>query len=464
MIEDDLVAQIAAAPDDAGPYLVYADWLQQRGDPRGQLIVLQATGAPEAEQRALIDAHLELRGPDVGLDPAPAIAWEYGYWRRLELGAYGWAPDDRALAGAAAFAGAPSARFLRELSIRARTRDAAATALAIARARRGTLHALSAVVGRGAFDDASLRALAACTRLRALELFACNDVTAAGLAHLSALRELARLDLRQAPLDDAGAAALRGLPLRDVSFDVVRDLTPVGVRALAAAPLERLRLAGLPLRDMHAAALAGHATLAAVDLAGAPLDEVGCRALAALPALRELSLAGSPLSPAATRALADAPGLRALDLGHSEALADDAIAPLAALRELRALDLGATAVTASGLRALRGLPLRALDVSFRPLRDAGARELLAFPQLEQLALGWTDVTDATVDVLLELPHLTRVDLAASKVTQMGIARLAAHPSLRTVGLYECDTIARARASAHSAWTVVWRDALAFDLR
>jgi uncharacterized protein (TIGR02996 family) len=31
----------AAVPGDTAPYLVYADWLQQRGDPRGELITLQ---------------------------------------------------------------------------------------------------------------------------------------------------------------------------------------------------------------------------------------------------------------------------------------------------------------------------------------------------------------------------------------------------------------------------------------
>jgi uncharacterized protein (TIGR02996 family) len=39
--EAELLAQIYAAPDDDGPRLVYADWLQERGDPRGEFIALQ---------------------------------------------------------------------------------------------------------------------------------------------------------------------------------------------------------------------------------------------------------------------------------------------------------------------------------------------------------------------------------------------------------------------------------------
>jgi uncharacterized protein (TIGR02996 family) len=34
---------VAASPSDTAPYLVYADWLQQRGDPRGELITLYHT-------------------------------------------------------------------------------------------------------------------------------------------------------------------------------------------------------------------------------------------------------------------------------------------------------------------------------------------------------------------------------------------------------------------------------------
>jgi uncharacterized protein (TIGR02996 family) len=51
-IEAELLAAIYAAPDDDGPRLVYADYLQQRGDPRGELIALQLAARPTREQRA----------------------------------------------------------------------------------------------------------------------------------------------------------------------------------------------------------------------------------------------------------------------------------------------------------------------------------------------------------------------------------------------------------------------------
>jgi uncharacterized protein (TIGR02996 family) len=60
-----LLAAIRAAPDDDAPRLVYADWLSERGDPRGEYITLSCTFAKsydmEARRRAdeLEAAHRE---------------------------------------------------------------------------------------------------------------------------------------------------------------------------------------------------------------------------------------------------------------------------------------------------------------------------------------------------------------------------------------------------------------------
>jgi uncharacterized protein (TIGR02996 family) len=40
-VEAGLLAAVYAAPDEIGPRAIYADWLQERGDPRGELIALQ---------------------------------------------------------------------------------------------------------------------------------------------------------------------------------------------------------------------------------------------------------------------------------------------------------------------------------------------------------------------------------------------------------------------------------------
>ncbi|MEO7733069.1 MAG: TIGR02996 domain-containing protein [Kofleriaceae bacterium] len=78
-----------------GPYLVYADWLLQRGDPRGELIAVQdalewTTDAArraelQAREQAILDAHLttwmggEVRGPRIKL------GWRRGFLDQLVL-------------------------------------------------------------------------------------------------------------------------------------------------------------------------------------------------------------------------------------------------------------------------------------------------------------------------------------------------------------------------------------------
>jgi uncharacterized protein (TIGR02996 family) len=49
--EPKLESAIEASPDDPDAYLVYADWLQAQGDPRGELIVLQHAKKPAAKRR-----------------------------------------------------------------------------------------------------------------------------------------------------------------------------------------------------------------------------------------------------------------------------------------------------------------------------------------------------------------------------------------------------------------------------
>jgi uncharacterized protein (TIGR02996 family) len=64
-VERGLLEAIGANPDDDEPRLVYADWLSERGDPRGELITLLCIMAAEPERRpqlelgaqALVKAH-----------------------------------------------------------------------------------------------------------------------------------------------------------------------------------------------------------------------------------------------------------------------------------------------------------------------------------------------------------------------------------------------------------------------
>jgi len=90
-VEDELIAAIAAAPDDDNPRLVYADHLLQRGDLRGELIGLQcalarADVADEPFDQRMVDRERELLAEhaDLWTNPLRAV-FDAGYQFRRGL-------------------------------------------------------------------------------------------------------------------------------------------------------------------------------------------------------------------------------------------------------------------------------------------------------------------------------------------------------------------------------------------
>jgi uncharacterized protein (TIGR02996 family) len=98
--EADLLAAIYDHPDDDGPRLVYADWLQERDDARGEFIALQLRGADPKRANAIMRKHKKALlgpiGPVLGADvefrrgfPAKVTA-KFRHQRDVEL--YGMQP------------------------------------------------------------------------------------------------------------------------------------------------------------------------------------------------------------------------------------------------------------------------------------------------------------------------------------------------------------------------------------
>jgi uncharacterized protein (TIGR02996 family) len=148
------LAELRERPDDRDRLLVYADWLESRGDPRGELIAVQDAeqhcASVEEFERAraraieLVEEHGELL-PDLGTLPGPRqsawAVWRGGFIRRLEIlvdrpaprpgaGLRGWSEL------IASMLAHPSTALLEELLIRVDLRgeplDETAAALAIA--------------------------------------------------------------------------------------------------------------------------------------------------------------------------------------------------------------------------------------------------------------------------------------------------------------------------------------------
>ena len=110
---DELLAAIVAAPDDDDNYLVYADWLQSRGDPRGELIALHHAGQTE---RANELAHSLLPQALASvLDRGLRLDWRLGFVERARLGRLDSASEPDARQVLDTLLADPSARVLREL-------------------------------------------------------------------------------------------------------------------------------------------------------------------------------------------------------------------------------------------------------------------------------------------------------------------------------------------------------------
>jgi uncharacterized protein (TIGR02996 family) len=129
-----LEAAIDDDPDDPAVYSVYGDWLQRRGELRGELIALSlaaeaqraanprrkppaqvALGKLLARHAAALLGPLARLVPDLGDPTAPPFIWRCGYIARAELAA---APERPVAPIVGALLRLPSGRFLRELAVK----------------------------------------------------------------------------------------------------------------------------------------------------------------------------------------------------------------------------------------------------------------------------------------------------------------------------------------------------------
>jgi uncharacterized protein (TIGR02996 family) len=413
-----LLQQIKEEPDDDALRLILADWLDDHGDPRGELIRL---GCDHAEQMRRPESYnrdpyyrlreLRRRSADawvrpllvlggvpenisfvrgltrIALDAArllnpgsesllgtETLAWveEASYW-------IDGANLLRAVAGSPLF---PHFAALRLNSLRdqftADVEDVIVELMGSPRLAHLTGLALGLPIG-----DRTLQALAASPylgRLRRLELRE-TRATAAGVQALCASSHLGRLTELElsnevttddaSRLGDLGARALAASPLLGrltrLSLSCA-DIGNAGVAALgAAAPtrLTRLALDRNHFGDAGAQKLAASSLLAGLthlDLAVNELGDAGALALAAsarLTRLTHLNLFRNHIGPAGMRALASSAslaGLTHLNLEENEVggAGPQALADSSHLTGLVEVDLGYNHFGDAGAKALAG--------------------------------------------------------------------------------------------------------------
>ncbi len=373
--EADLLRAIAEDPDDPAAYLVYADHLLQRGDPRGELIQLQL--------------RLEALAPD---DPArePLTAREAELLRPLA------APWTELGATCGFRRGFLDLLDLPAVAFRAHTAASPAAADALAHLRRLEL-SWATSSGNARFTDADLAAVLALPALRRLEHLKIHGHRLGPPSGVA----LARADLPR----------LRSLRLSDA---FVRDSTIAAL--VGAAPhlpsLESLTLTTNQLTDAAAEALAGWPHLARLrhlDLSSIDIYDPGCNSIGDRGATALVSSPG-------------AGGLTYLDLGDNSGLSNATAFALAAaphLTQLVHLGVAFTAIDDDGASAL-----------------ASSRSLA---RLESLRISHTGLTDAGLLAILRMPCLSSLEVSGARLTAAGIRALVeAPPRLTHLRAYVAD--------------------------
>ena len=205
-------------------------------------------------------------------------------------------------------------------------------------------------------------------------------------------------------------------------FRHLKSVRTIELTAGGVSDQTLLRLA--PLTSVERLTLSGKTTRITSD---------GLGTLLGWPRLKVLDLGSTPLSDAEIEVLARIKTLEELRGVAGAAITDPALARLAALPALRVLDVPGCVPGPGSLAALKGSRLR--KVSFLQVDDATLKALVdALPQLEELALPDSRLTDEGLKPLAFLKNLRELSLTSSTLRGPGLSSLAGVRSLERLDL------------------------------
>ncbi len=210
--------------------------------------------------------------------------------------------------------------------------------------------------------DGALAAMKDWKQLRELTLRG-TKVTDAGLAHLANHGALETLDIGYALITDGGFDALTTLPnLKSLAVGG-NKVTDVGLNSLRMIPtLTSLDLSGAQrtdsglwsasVTDIGLDVIGSLTRLEHLNLRGTKVSDAGAGKLGRLTGLRSFSAAETQLSARGLGVLANFPKLEEVNLWKAPRVDDEVIPLLAALPNLKWVDLGGTKVSEAGRKKL----------------------------------------------------------------------------------------------------------------
>jgi len=437
-----LLKAIADSPDEDTPRLVYADWLDENGQPdRAEFIRVQCQfaqltkGDPyrselHERQSQLLAIHRRDWLPEHwSFAPYPPEKWLRGFVSGVEKQGGHVTRED-----GASLAAIPTIESL----------AFSATGLGDEEFRYlPVLPNLTefALWGSEELTSVSFSLMSRWQTLRDLQLLS-SGLDDDCLEHLAALQGLVSLDVfdgaQAEVLSDAGLSYIKGLTnLQAFSLHAPR-VTGLGLEVLSGLPLLRkLSIGGCRLTEDAIAPLVGCSHLEELDLNHYENGGIGDQLLAALPRLpllRILSVLRGDVTASGFRSLSRLSGLEELAVG-GQAFGDDELESLRNLPQLRRLQLHSCLVTQVGLRALELFPsLRALTLRCPQLEDVALTSIARITELRSLDLGGCDLNDDRLVHLSEFPNLETLSFRSLWVTDAGIAKLKRLPKLRHLNI------------------------------
>jgi uncharacterized protein (TIGR02996 family) len=415
-----LIAGVVANRAEDTGWLVYADYLTERGDPQGDFI------------RACVT--WDRANPEPDYDSAEyqalrAMATEHGETWYAPLAALGVSPTNRE----GQFAPSNWLSF-----------------------RRGVIDQLT-VDSPHLLPGSAERLFAAAPFLRRLE-FARGQFDGAGLAQVPQVAQIEEVSCATHSITGDELARFLKSPhlhaLKCLSF-IATEIGDTGAEALAAWPglarLEELSLWGCELTTRGLRALAQCPNLLRawrLDVGRNPAAEAAVPELLASPHLvtvRDLDLSGYALTPALAELFATAAfrtALAELDLSYST-IAEGALAALGRckLPAFRTLVLDSASFNDDddfGLLAEADFAGALVELDLSSCEITGSLDSLlwpgTFPRLRVLKFGFAQLSTAAVEQLIEarLPALERLDLCSTNLDDDDAERLARSPLLDTV--------------------------------